>query len=102
MFGDAAAKLMETPNPYEEEGPAVDLEQLSDLNRQQLLLLLVLFFRLPLLQGGENAKERRGRGQRVGLELEVADLFALEAHQIAELPTRAPDKELAEKETMLH
>jgi hypothetical protein len=31
-----------------------------------------------------------------GLELKVADLFALEAHQIAELPTRAPDKELAE------
>jgi SAM-dependent methyltransferase len=30
------------------------------------------------------------------LELEVADLFALEAHQIAELPARAPDKELAE------
>ena len=30
------------------------------------------------------------------LELRVADLFALEAHQIAELPTRAPDRELAE------
>lgn len=30
------------------------------------------------------------------LELEVADLFALEAHQVAELPTRAPDKALAE------
>jgi hypothetical protein len=30
------------------------------------------------------------------LELEVADLFALEAHQIAELPSRAPDRELAE------
>jgi hypothetical protein len=30
------------------------------------------------------------------LELRVADLFALEAHQIAELPTRAPDEELAE------
>ena len=29
------------------------------------------------------------------LELEVADLFALEAHQIAEFPTRAPDRELA-------
>ena len=29
------------------------------------------------------------------LELEVADLFALEAHQIAEFPTRAPDTELA-------
>ena len=30
------------------------------------------------------------------LELSVADLFALEAHQIADLPTRAPDRELAE------
>ena len=30
------------------------------------------------------------------LELEVADLFALEAHQIAQLPTRAPDRALAE------
>ena len=30
------------------------------------------------------------------LELKVADLFALEAHQIAELPSRAPEKELAE------
>ena len=29
------------------------------------------------------------------LELDVADLFALEAHQVAELPTRAPDKALA-------
>lgn len=30
------------------------------------------------------------------LELKVADLFALEAHQIADLPSRAPDRELAE------
>lgn len=30
------------------------------------------------------------------LELEVADLFALEALQIAELPARAPERELAE------
>jgi hypothetical protein len=36
------------------------------------------------------------RGLFPTLELEVADLFALEAHQIAELPTRAPDRELAE------
>ena len=36
------------------------------------------------------------RGLFPRLELKVADLFALEAHQIAELPTRAPDKELAE------
>jgi hypothetical protein len=36
------------------------------------------------------------RGLFPGLELKVADLFALEAHQIAELPTRAPDRELAE------
>ncbi len=36
------------------------------------------------------------RGLFPTLELRVADLFALEAHQIAELPTRAPDKELAE------
>jgi hypothetical protein len=35
------------------------------------------------------------RGLFPALELEVADLFALEAHQIAELPTRAPDRELA-------
>jgi len=35
------------------------------------------------------------RGLFPTLELEVADLFALEAHQIAELPTRAPDRELA-------
>jgi Methyltransferase domain len=36
------------------------------------------------------------RGLFPQLELKVADLFALEAHQIAELPTRAPDRELAE------
>jgi hypothetical protein len=36
------------------------------------------------------------RGLFPTLELEVADLFALEAHQIAELPTRAPERELAE------
>ena len=30
------------------------------------------------------------------LELKVADLFALESHQVADLPSRAPDKELAE------
>lgn len=36
------------------------------------------------------------RGLFPTLELQVADLFALEAHQIAELPTRAPDKALAE------
>ena len=36
------------------------------------------------------------RGLFPRLELKVADLFALEAHQIAALPTRAPDKELAE------
>jgi len=30
------------------------------------------------------------------LELEVTDLFALEAHQIADLPARAPARELAE------
>jgi SAM-dependent methyltransferase len=30
------------------------------------------------------------------LEPKIADLFALEAHQIAELPVRAPDRELAE------
>ena len=36
------------------------------------------------------------RGLFPTLKLEVADLFALEAHQIAELPTRAPDRELAE------
>jgi len=36
------------------------------------------------------------RGLFPTLELEVADLFALETHQIAELPTRAPDKALAE------
>lgn len=30
------------------------------------------------------------------LELQVTDLFALEAHQIAELPARAPARELAE------
>ena len=36
------------------------------------------------------------RGLFPELELEVADLFALEAHQIAALPTRAPDRELAE------
>ncbi len=35
------------------------------------------------------------RGLFPALELEVTDLFALEAHQIAELPTRAPDRELA-------